>query len=171
MREILFRAKRIDLGEWVEGYYTELPAGSVKEALGETEDTIGCIIRICSKQHNFYSNGYPLEVIEREAIAVDWKTVCQYTGLKDKNGKRIFEGDIVDFHYFFENHDPETLGRFEDEKTIVAKIGINCFGTFFENRKESGFIIDYVEPDEASEELEVIGNIFDSPELLQFDEG
>ncbi len=69
MREILFKAKRTDNGEWVEGYYF---------AQGNGCDSL-------------------LSYIKRvtDTVHVDPATVCEYTGLLDKNGVRIFEGDIV----------------------------------------------------------------------------
>lgn len=69
MLEILFKAKRLDNGEWVEGYLYRLG-----EALNP--------FIMCKNR-----NG--------ESFEVDPSTVCQYTGLTDKNGKQIFEGDKI----------------------------------------------------------------------------
>ena len=119
MREYLFRGKRIDNGEWVEGclYITHY---------GTRE--IGC--------YNSELN------IARWTSLVDPATVGQYIGLKDKNGKRIFEGDVV--------HGPNCY-----KEIVVFEIG-----GFFP------FSIAGWECEPDSDSVRVIGNIHDNPELL-----
>ncbi len=79
MREILFRGKRIDNGEWIEGYYVHLYDGKGNEShriyTGYSETDCG----------DFYP----------EWFEVDPETVGQFIGLHDKKGKKIFKGDIV----------------------------------------------------------------------------
>lgn len=138
MREIVFRGKRIDDGEWVEGYITEhtmIPA--------DMQSYIGWII--ASKPTGLY---------EYDLYEVDPDTVGQYTGLKDKNGKRIFEGDIL--------------------KDYWGKVYEVIFTT-----KQCGFMVDCkIAPSEHEtgryrigeawcDTIQVIGNIHDNPELLE----
>lgn len=141
MREILFRGKRTENGEWVEGAY-----------LGDYfGDRSLFIIR------SDFSN-----------YAVDPITVGQYTGLTDKNGKKIFEGDIVQDIYW------------PAEKGIVKfEIGTFDSGIYeyvgWVAEKLDGDVdhtpLLELEKDEIVENLyygyEIIGNIFDNPEFLE----
>ena len=79
MREILFKAKRIDNGEWVEGLLW-------KKKYNSNKIFISC---------------FPDEDDNEEAFVVDSKTICQYTGLTAKNGNKIWENDVVEGLYLF----------------------------------------------------------------------
>ena len=115
MREILFKAKRIDNGEWVEGY----------------------LVKACQ---NTYPNGY--EIIDKNGInydeldcwqpsftsyEVDEKTICQYTGLVDKNGNKIWENDVVEF---------KEVGYIPITKVgcVVYNNGVLCIGYVSSNK-------------------------------------
>lgn len=117
MREIMFRGKRIDNGKWVEGYLYITHTGTCE---------IGC--------YNAETN------IERWTSDVDPATVGQYTGLKDKNGKRIFDGDIV---------------RIQSKNYKVKYL----LGQFFAGMNMP---IAY-----KRFECDVVGNVYDNPEMLK----
>ena len=155
MREILFKAKRIDNCEWIEGFYSQLP----KPSLGVTiitngdlcaEDVSDYIIVNGSKQHSNFSSAYPIEVVECEYYEIDPETLCQYTGLTDKNGNRIWENDIVRI----ENSMDEGIGNIKF-----------CGGTWYADGEPNNSLYDIVEYDEA--DVEVIGNIFDNTEPMK----
>lgn len=136
MREILFRAKRIDNGEWVEGYYCKWK--QIRRNLGSVkEKVVDCII-------TWMSDG------GMSRYEIDSETLCQYTGLTDKNGNRIWENNIVRI----KNSMDEGIGNIEFYG-----------GMWYVDGEPSNSLHDIVEYDDG--ELEVIGNIFDNPELLK----
>ena len=189
MREYLFRGKRKDNGEWVYGYYTELPVGSLGATIFSNDDEIVCedtasyIIKVFEKQHSNYSNGNPLLVIECENYEVIPETVGQYTGLNDKLGNEIFEGDIVKYHDDFDETEYTSVvkfGEYEQDGSDGEYAPTECIGFYVEVK--SYFVLYYSgdwEPCpyllqrnllEVAKSCEVIGNVYDNPELLKRDE-
>lgn len=146
MREILFRAKRIDNGEWVEGYFV-----IGKWYLDEKERYAILPTDLCFYPH--------CEI--NEWIEIDPETLCQYTGLKDKNSNRIWENDIV------------RCNRREKE----AKYKVVWDKTYADFRIEKlnglGIMPICIEEGNApvfGRHYECIGNTFDNPELLKGDQ-
>lgn len=132
MREILFRGKRKDNGEWVYGNYA-------------VTDNNG-------KQHFIFQN----KAFEFE---VDPETVGQYTGITDDNGKKIFEGDILGIT----NDDPDydyITKVYLDWNTLCVDVQGQDYDC-----TSIGFAIGIW--DDECDRVEVIGNIYDNPELLE----
>jgi uncharacterized phage protein (TIGR01671 family) len=151
MREILFKAKRIDNGEWAEGYYTECN--------GKT--FIGIDISIYSDIFEVFCT----PVIRW--FEVDPKTLCQFTGLCDKNGKKIWESDIISYQR--DNDDCPFPNK--DTKKRFGKVFYQGFRSTFAigmgkngSRSINDDLWKYVQ---NGNRVEVIGNQFDNPELLQ----
>lgn len=158
-REILFKAKRKNWRElpkenwWVEGFYSQLPKPSLGATIianGELcAEDVGdyIIVNKCKQQSNF-SNSFPLPVIESEYFEIDPETLCQYTGLTDKNGRKIWENDIVEI--------PKEEGYFKCEwEEDTARFVLNG----------DGLTVDF--DNYWSYQVEVVGNLFDNPELLE----
>ena len=137
MREILFKAKRIDNGEWVEGYVFDdgiidskrmFVGGFVITEYKGTADDKGNV------GINFHE--------------VNPDTVCQYTGLTDTNGNKIWENDIVEipneYEYFLLEWEEDTARFVMNGDRLTVD-----FDNYW------------------SYEVEVIGNAFDNPELLE----
>ena len=127
MREILFRGKRIDGRGWANGFYISCGGPCI---LDDDDMFFGA-----DGVEGMYS--------------VDSSTVGQYTGLKDRNGVRIFEGDVVAFDG----------GRF------VVEYFESRMGFGFSGLKGRGVVSGFTMMD--LEHLEVIGNVHDNPELLE----
>lgn len=139
MRKILFRAKSKDNGEWTEGYYA---------MLGDEDLTRHFIVQNCAvlklsknSEDNMFFND----------VEIDPETLCQYTGLKDKNGKRIWENDIIRV----ENSIDEGTG-------MVEFYG----GMWYVDKGVNNSLYDIMLYDDEAEVC-VMGNIFDNPELIR----
>lgn len=143
----LYRGKRIDNGEWAEGNLIQN---------SDAEDGWEAII-IPAKNSNMFTkhikHGYG-DLGYENWYRVDPATICQCTGLKDKNGKLIFENDIMEAH--IDEDFPEDVSRF--------KVEWNGKG-WVENHPD-GVDREYLD-DFDTEHFKVVGNIFDNPELLE----
>lgn len=136
MREILFRGKRIDNGEWEYGY----------------------LYGIWEQRYILWgmTNNVP------NMVEVDPETICQYTGLIDKNGKKIWENDILHNGNYFVVKWNAPCARFDIVLNNLYNIPIGKWEPMICDWKNNDFkeyrkAVDY----------EVIGNIFDNPELLE----
>ena len=131
MMEILFRGKRATNGDWVYGDFVH---GNERKSLRDS------IFVYDSETQSF--NDYEINP----------STLGQYTGLTDKNGKRIFEGDIVKTDKFS-----------EPNKQYIIKYDLQ-FGAFIGQDRYNVYFVTF---DDDSGDFEVIGNITDNPELLE----
>lgn len=149
MREILFKAKRIDNGEWVEGYYSPHP----HPFSGFLKDFIFAPYYDKEKECG-YDNGYQIDV----------NTLCQYTGLTDKNDNKIWENDVVKKHFYT---DYDACANSEEYTGKVEYLDFAWCITFEENKNKCVYPIFMAVEFKDAEYYEVIGNIFDNPELLK----
>ena len=135
MREILFRGKELDCGDWVEGYLIR------NDSICYPALFIGMIEASRTRYGELSIDGHYLP-------QVDPDTVGQYTGLKDKNGKRIFEGDIVMFLDYTEPAfvvwDQEDARWYMHYSDCMLDFSYRC----------------------VPSAIEVIGNVHDHPELI-----
>lgn len=158
MREIIFKAKRKDNGEWVEGCYVYCRKHHY-------------ILPVLNKAIGFYER-------EDEWIEIDLNTLCQYTGLTDKNGKKIWENDILISH-----GNDRDLSKVSFEKFYVIDVE-----TLNKVDEVVGWHTEVIETDALSKcepfclpmpltefyikrsEFEVYGDIFDNVDLLEVEE-
>ena len=149
-REILFRAKRVDSSKWIEGYYVKY------------ESHLNC---------DCYYGIVPTDAGGLYAVRINPETPCQYTGLKDKNGNRIWENDIVCCeHEKFQEGDaveqypfPDTIRYKRNYAVEFINTGSN-YGYRLRNKSIHFMLTGNVI---YNHKIEVLGNIFDNPELLK----
>ena len=138
MRDYLFRGKRVDNGEWVYGNFVK---GCV--------DDFAYIVEFGNKN------------LCRNFVEVIPETVGQYTGLTDKNGKKIFEGDIVS--RYVNRLDKRVNASVKNNTTVASWI---CEFFLYKDKKEV-FLANRV----GKNDCYIIGNIYDNPELLKGGDG
>lgn len=152
-REILFKAKRKDNGEWVEGFVFEFKDKFYITKMTQTFMTA------------YYSEESVVNFNMR-AVEIDPDTLCQFTGLTDKNRKKIWENDIVsiDEDYCFDGRSVVKFGRYKDIDVLDIH---KC--------RHIGFYLDHISQLDQSRrqdiiffcpKCKVVGNVFDNPELL-----
>ena len=144
----LYRAKRLDNGEWITGSLIQADyIGTVRSWISSEQDDKARLREISSNQAVW------------RAFEVRTDTICQCTGLKDKNGKLIWENDIV---------------RYTDMITGAEKIDSiewNEIHASFVRLHRSKMGLQYLNIDEyIANGCEFIGNVFDNPELLEVGE-
>jgi len=155
-REILFKAKRKDNGKWVEGYYCKL------------DETTYCISEdyerhpVPTHHYILYETmtdwGLPNRFLQFE---IDPDAICQFTGLIDKNGRKIWENDIVTITLECDDYlIPSETGIVEYsygqyELKVKAPDGQEAYSNLINKLSEAPF------------EIEKLGNIFDNPDLLE----
>lgn len=149
MREIRFRGKIIDTGEWVYGYYVHLKDTSRKPMKGRERVT-----------HRIYtgmadtcavSDGYDFSPSWYEVVPY---TVGQCTGLYDKDGREIYEGDII----------KNCKGKIKLNNTFT----LDNFEIFEVKYEDASFNISSLSL--VTNYIKVIGDIYDNPEMLKGDE-
>lgn len=163
MREILFRGKRVDNGEWVEGHLIWYEDGRV---------------RIIPSHTDIFCYEMDESIIQTVAHRIIPETVGQYTGLTDKNGTKIFDGDIIryadydEYRCYIESLDcaeenvSMDFGQMWTVDKVVygIKIGYPAFDLNSHDFESNGLS----ELNESGQYYyEVIGNIHDNPEFLK----
>ena len=139
-REILFRGKRLQGENWVEGYF-------YMSDINKRERESGKATLIFTPDCDTFI--YVPEALN--SVMVIAKTIGQYTGLRDKNGKKVFEGDIVSTKSRY-SKPGIWIVKWEDGKYILCGKDYEC---------------DLSDVLVGDDNLTIIGNIYDNPELME----
>lgn len=142
----LYRAKRTDNGEWVEGNLVWSY---------DADDDYKAIIIPTTDSNMFTRCGARGDLGFENWFRVEPSTICQCTGLKDKNGKLIWENDIVKGKYYDNGKSHRHIGQVKYIYEAYKVVGVKQYTGYHAHLDGS---------------YEVIGNIFDNPELLEVGE-
>lgn len=150
MRMLRFRGKDIETGKWIVGMNIFLCCDKERTKFAGWMVQQGTRVKhthIESTDGNIWKH-------ETNCVTVDVETICQYTGLKDRDGKDIFEGDVIEGGDY---NDEDGYGEiiWDDDTARFAIIG----------RHGNNLISDF--DNYYGHELRVIGNIYDNPELVE----
>lgn len=152
MEDRYFKAKRLDNGEWVQGFYLYDYGRNIHYIFANEIVCPNCI-NDCRKKFSL------------QAYEVDPSTICRCTGLKDKNGKLIWENDILHNGNYFVVKWNAPCARFDIVLNNSHNIPIGKWEPMICDWKNNDF-----KEYRKSVDYEVIGNIFDNPELLESEE-
>lgn len=143
----LFKAKRLDNGEWVIGNLIQNPFFKGVRSWISSEQEDKTRLRSISRTQALWNS-----------IEADSSTICQCTGLKDKNGKLIWENDIIECK--------------DGKRNFQTQIEWDayCAGFIFQDTETSAAGLDAITANGLYSESKVIGNIFDNTELLESEE-
>lgn len=164
-REIIFKGKKVDNGEWIEGYLFDNGMSAEKRMF------IGRLVIV--PYEGTACDKWSIEGIDFDEVDPD--TICEYTGLTDKNGNKIWENDILMGH-----GNPKDLA-----KAVFGKFGVRDIETGSIVDEVFGWHYEIIQTDAISRcepfcwsmpltkdyidrcEMEVVGSIFDNPELVK----